>query len=164
MHQRYDDILSRITEEPKWFDENGVPRYCVFRPENVAIYATECVLMEIECRSCGRLYRVATTDLVVRDWARRQREVGVLQGERQAEHIKLADLIASGEVAYGDPPNACCDSCQSGATMRSIPHRVLEYWHRYQRTGSMRWQRDASFEGEVASPLRARSQVETPRS
>jgi hypothetical protein len=40
MYRRYDDILSRIAEEPTWFDEHAVPRYCTFAPDQIAnIYA-----------------------------------------------------------------------------------------------------------------------------
>ena len=28
MFQHYHDIQSRIAELPRWFDEQGVPRYC----------------------------------------------------------------------------------------------------------------------------------------
>jgi hypothetical protein len=34
MLQHYEDILSRIAEPPRWFDEQGVPRYCEFAPES----------------------------------------------------------------------------------------------------------------------------------
>ena len=27
MHEPYDDIKSRVAEEPSWYDENGTPRY-----------------------------------------------------------------------------------------------------------------------------------------
>jgi len=45
MLQHYEDILSRIAEPPRWFDEQGVPRYCEFAPHCIAnIYADECAL------------------------------------------------------------------------------------------------------------------------
>lgn len=60
MHHCYDDILSRIPEEPIWFDEHAVPRYCEFDPKRVAnAYADEVALVEVTCQSCGRLFHVA---------------------------------------------------------------------------------------------------------
>jgi hypothetical protein len=56
----YDDILTRITEEPSWFDEHAVPRYCEFAPNKVAnIYTNEAALVEVTCHHCRRLFRVA---------------------------------------------------------------------------------------------------------
>jgi hypothetical protein len=44
MLQHYEDILSRIAEPPRGFDEHGVPRYCDFAPHRIAnIYAREIV-------------------------------------------------------------------------------------------------------------------------
>ena len=60
MLQHYEDILSRIAEPPRWFDEQGVPRYCEFAPDRIAnIHAQECALLAIECQSCGRPFIVA---------------------------------------------------------------------------------------------------------
>jgi len=36
MLRRYDDIRSRIGDPIRWWDDNGVPRYCDFSPGNVA--------------------------------------------------------------------------------------------------------------------------------
>ena len=60
VYQCYDDILSRIAEEPVWFDEHAVSRYCKFAPDNLAnIYAGEAALAEVTCQVCKRLFRVA---------------------------------------------------------------------------------------------------------
>jgi DNA-directed RNA polymerase subunit N (RpoN/RPB10) len=62
MLSNYEDILSRIAEPPRWFDEQGVPRYCDFAPHHIAnIYADECALLAIACQSCGRPFIVAHT-------------------------------------------------------------------------------------------------------
>jgi DNA-directed RNA polymerase subunit N (RpoN/RPB10) len=61
MLQHYEDILSRISEPPRWFDEQGVPRYCEFAPDRIA-NARECALLAIECQSCGRPFIVALDD------------------------------------------------------------------------------------------------------
>jgi hypothetical protein len=36
MFQNYSDITERIAETPKWWDENGVPRYAEFEPRRAA--------------------------------------------------------------------------------------------------------------------------------
>ena len=42
MKANYADILIRIKEEPKWYDENGTPRYEKFHPSfSPDIYARE---------------------------------------------------------------------------------------------------------------------------
>jgi len=34
----YDDIRSRIKDAIRWWDDNGVPRYCDFSPEECGVY------------------------------------------------------------------------------------------------------------------------------
>ena len=125
MRESYDDIRSLIERKPLWFDEHGVPRYVPFGPRLCAnIYADEAVLAEVACQACGRLFHVAhSTD----------RRRG-----------KIADLIRARELEYGDPPNVGC--CLAGATMNSVPHRVIEYWA---RSSVMVWSRDPALEVEI---------------
>lgn len=55
MHTCYNDILSRVSEDPKWFDEHAVPRYCEFSPDECAdIYARQVCLLLAECQNCAR--------------------------------------------------------------------------------------------------------------
>jgi len=59
MKADYKDITSRIDEKPSWYDQNGVPRYGKFHPDNCPdIYANMVVLMRIECQSCGMPFDV----------------------------------------------------------------------------------------------------------
>lgn len=103
----YSDIRSRIEEEPKWWDEYGVPRYCDFSHERVAdIYANDCALVEIACQACQRRFLVAFS------WSKSSKPLTV-------EDIK--------RLHYGDPPNACCGI---GATMNCEDLRVVEFWQR----------------------------------
>jgi hypothetical protein len=151
VHQHYTDILCRISESPKWFDENGTPRYCAFEPSMAAnIYAKECALTEISCQACNRGYVVAI------DTATALRHAHDF--EAKGRYFVLADIIRSHKIQYGDPPNVHC--CDAGHTMNSIPRRVLEYWHRMQSTiiknghevistGSLNWERDQSLEIEI---------------
>jgi hypothetical protein len=116
MHHHYDDITGRIKEPPLWYDENGVPRYCEFGPdEGASIYARQIALLEIACQACGERFMVAmswTPSLCAtdqHDWS-------------------LADLIQDGSIHYGDPPNADC--CGIGASMNCEDLRVVEFWVR----------------------------------
>jgi hypothetical protein len=113
MHTEYSDIMERIAEPPKWFDEHAVPRYCDFSPREVAdIYASEALLAEIACQGCERRFLVAMS------WCEHDgllRKVPAPSENRSVIH-------------YGDPPNVSC--CAAGPTMNSVPLRVVEFWSR----------------------------------
>lgn len=110
----YQDIRSRISEEPRWWDEAGVPRYCDPFPRHLAdIYASEAVFAEIACQSCGERFVVAFS----RSWR------DMIDGGKT-----LAEQIADDTIHYGDPPNTGC--CPGGATMNSEFIRVLSLWIR----------------------------------
>jgi hypothetical protein len=141
----YADIRSKIAEQPQWFDENAVPRYCAFTPEEVSnIYASEAVLVEIGCQGCRRAFQVAFS------LDRMQAQV--------SGNSSLADAIRERSLHYGDPPNVRC--CDSGPTMNSEPRRVLEYWRthhqRYVKDSIVtdgkyfEWERDGSLEVGIA--------------
>jgi hypothetical protein len=116
MHHHYDDIRSRIADEPKWFDESGVPRYCDFSPDETAnIYADQIALVLIACQSCGKQFRVCMVSDMMR-----------LVYERPS----LWEQIKDGSLHYGDPPNVRC--CPAGPTMNCIDIRVLEAWQKQQ--------------------------------
>jgi hypothetical protein len=149
MFHHYADIISRIAEPPRWYDEQGVPRYCDFAPFVIAnIYANECVLLEIECSGCGQIIIAALDDKGANEaaWIPHQ----------PMPHHKIADLIRSGELNCGDPPNVDC--CRAGPSQNPVIRRVIEYWSRYQDSyfergspvrfvrGSTDWQRDRSLE------------------
>jgi hypothetical protein len=107
MHASYDDIISRISAAPTWFDEYAVPRFCEFSPtHSVNISSDEVALAEIECQGCGRVFRVAFS------------QVNVPSGT-------VAEAIVAKMLHYGDPPNVEC--CGTGPVTNSIPRRVLEY-------------------------------------
>ena len=121
MHTYYGDILSRISEEPVWFDEYAVPRYCEFAPDKLAnVYAHETALAEVTCQVCKRLFRVAFSKA---NW-----KLGT-----------IADAIRSRTLHFGDPPNVCC--C-GNMHMNSEPRRVIEYW----RLQDGNWTRDPALE------------------
>lgn len=68
MKSDYEDIRSRIAEEPSWFNEDGVPRYGKFHPSNLSnIYSHEGALVDVACQSCGHLFKVAFSSSFVTD-------------------------------------------------------------------------------------------------
>lgn len=116
MNHHYDDIRSRIAEAPKWWDEHAVPRYCEFTPDETAdIYAHEVALVEIACQGCDQEGRT-TLFLVAFSW----------NGWEPGEIPVMLEQVK--QLHYGDPPNTGC--CLGGATMSSIPRRVVEFWRK----------------------------------
>lgn len=164
LHDYY-DIRKRIDAEPKWWDENGVPRYDEFCPGDIAnIYAEECALVLITCQNCVHEFKVAFSQSslsritgcerqLLRELEERlprtKEEFKAIEKEVFEREWKrtLADSIREKSLHYGDPPNVDC--CGAGATMNSEPRRVLEYWRRYDRNGTdiiLEWHRDRSLE------------------
>jgi len=122
MNNRYADILDIIPDEPKWWDEHAVPRYCDFSPrENANIYADEVVLMLIQCQDCEKEYKVCLSLSTMGRFNR---------ADPEKPYPSLAERIETREIHYGDPPNNCGEGCCAGATMSSVPVRVLEFWRR----------------------------------
>jgi hypothetical protein len=128
MHNAYQDIRTRISEPPLWWDEYAVPRYVPFTPREVGnIYAREVVLLEIACQACSTRYHVAMSfDMI-------QHALG---------RASLADRINDGSIHYGDPPNACPAPCLAGASMNCFDLRVVEFWRRER----LDWIRDPALE------------------
>lgn len=112
MHQGYEDIRSRISEEPSWFDEHGVPRYGEFSTKALAnIYWREAVLAEIRCQACHEKFLVSMS---FAPFLSRQTS-------------SLEQDVRSGSLHYGDPPSGCCGA---GASMNSEMVRVIQFWKR----------------------------------
>ncbi|WP_456618937.1 MULTISPECIES: hypothetical protein [unclassified Bradyrhizobium] len=146
MHTSYDDIISRISTPPIWFDEHAVPRYCAFEPARSAnIHIGEIALVEITCQSCKRKFHVALSAVNFREGT-------------------IAQAIRSKTLHYGDPPRHDGDpddlnACRAGASMNSEPRRVIEYWYRHDprfvkgtRVINMdyfKWARDPSLEVDI---------------
>lgn len=136
MHHHYADIRKRIPTPPLWWDENAVPRYDPFDPnEGADIYAQEIILLKIRCQSCGRPFEVAMS------WS------------AMDEHVRrvpsLEHRINERTIRYGDPPNVEC--CPAGPTMNSEPDRVLQFWRRKparQRVPALEIDVEASWAGD----------------
>jgi len=116
MKAYYEDIRKRIKEEPKWFDENGVPRYDEFHPKLCPnIYADEVVLIEIKCQACGRRF------LVELSWN--------IHDEIFRKIPSLEERIKNNSIHYGDPPFHLINGKPCvGNTMNSVPLRVVQFW------------------------------------
>lgn len=122
MKRDYKDITDRISESPKWFDENGVPRYCDFYPDEVAnIYAQEVLFLHIGCQNCYRIFDVTLS----------------FDFKRKLENFKE-------DFSYGDPPNIGC--CVTGPSMTSENIKLLEYWNRNEFS---EWERNNSMEFKI---------------
>jgi hypothetical protein len=140
MKPSYKDITSQISAPPSWWQKDGVPRWGDFSPDKAAsIYATEVVLMEVECQACQTKFTVSICN-----------EIGTLNNE-------LAKQILRGQLHYGDPPNTGC--CASGASMNSEPNRILEHWSTHHPEHAkdgiitdfdkyFEWRRNPAYEGD----------------
>jgi hypothetical protein len=135
MHHHYACIRRRIVEPPKWWDEDGVPRYDEFSPRETAnIYAKECVLLRIECQDCEREFDVCMS------WTETDRLL--------YKRPSLLERVRDKTIHYGDPPNVEC--CPAGPTMNSNPRRVLQFWRQEIGAGHMEWERRRDFEIDVS--------------
>jgi len=144
----YEDIFAlaeRLGEKPRWFDENGVPRYCEHHPSSSAdIYAVEVALVLISCQQCGVEMPVQMSH-----------DLGDLLDRVP---VSLAEAAREGTLHYGDPPahDDGADYCHAGCTMNCWDLRVLEFWR---RTG-FEWERVAALEIELPG---ARDSDRVPR-
>jgi len=121
MQPGYEDIHSRIAEEPKWWDENGVPRYEPFEPRMCPRYAPTVALLRIACQDCGREFDV------------------------QLAETEYDENVPVNRWHYGDPPQhdkPPYSGC-AGNTMNCYDLLVLQVW--VWREGE--WRRRRKLEG-----------------
>lgn len=112
MNQAYEDIKSRIKEVPQWYDDNGTPRYCKFHPDMLPdIYASESILLKIECQYCRKKF------LVAMGWSKQDEFFGKKMGFSEMLRIKHIP-------GYGDPPIHGC----IGDTETSDTLKIVEFW------------------------------------
>jgi hypothetical protein len=124
MHTDYKDIIDRITEPPTWYDENGVPRYGEFTPDNCPnIYSSRVGLFKIACQHCGKTFCVEMHANMVIDSFRRNNPPSMWH--------------------YGDPPFHGC----VGDSMNCIDVAVVQFWE--WTAGSFDWIRAEQYEGEI---------------
>ena len=100
----YSDLVERLGD-PRWWDENGVPRYAEFSPDQVANpYARQAALVQFACPRCRALVVCAVsspeidldiqTDLSVRRGAL----YGLLPHFKHCKEIAVGDLVGVKEV------------------------------------------------------------------
>ena len=144
MLRSYGDIRSRITDPIRWWDDNGVPRYCDFSPEECGVSDVVVALVEVGCQACMERFRVAVTF---------DRESLRQVGWRYA--LPTAGNI--GSFRYGDPPihSHGIDGCV-GNTMSSESIRVLEFWQRVQQN----WMRHPEYEIYIGDQERGRKTLD----
>jgi len=138
----YKDIKSRISEEPKWYDENGTPRYCEFHPdESPNIYADEVVLLDIACQACERRFDVEI------NW----HALSVISGGRpESPSEVLRKWLRNARsgmcpLHYGDPP---IHGCATGNTMNCIDIAVKQFW---KKESMKEWERVPELEVPLES-------------
>ena|SRR3990167_6240916 len=123
MKARYSDILSRVQEDPKWYDGYGVPRFDDFHPELCPdIYSHHVALVLIACQSCSQEFEVEM-------------------------HASWFDSLNFHILHYGDPPIHDC----VGDTMNCEDLAVLQAWLKPQASADepYEWQRHPEFEGPI---------------
>jgi hypothetical protein len=146
----YDDVISRINENPTWYTTEGYPRYGEFEPGSCSIYADFSVLMEIGCQSCGDRFFIGRDyesmdrfetliDMTKVEFSsgfkpqkdaiwiniRHAHYAPKLLGENgkpQYRTLDLKDLVQS--WGFGDPPNHGC----VGDTMGCVEIRCVQAW------------------------------------
>lgn len=139
MFPRYDDVTSRITEQPTWYTIEGYPRYGEFKYAECSIYAYYSILMLIECQDCGKEFHIGQDfdhfdifeHLIIVDnqeiWAPMRYAVYANIVETQEAKIIARILTLESLVknwAFGDPPNHGC----VGDTMGSIERKSVQVW------------------------------------
>jgi hypothetical protein len=145
VYRYYEDIIERINEPPRWFDERAVPRYCDFSPDQIAnIYARECALILVACQNCGRRFRKA----VSHDPWEALSVVTLVTGAPPADsaidrwRASFRRALERRQITYhGNPPNMRC--CPAGPTMTADFIAVLEYWR---RDDTLEWTREREVE------------------
>lgn len=154
MHHDFEDITSRISEQPSWWDSNGTPRYGDFVPKACPnIYAEEVALLLIRCQNCHKEFKVEMhMDMLQRvDRFAALKASGKVQDEDAKEvvkHFTLAVWIKEGVIHYGDPPRHDYTECAAGQSMNCEDIKVLEYW----RKDQWDWVRDSSLEIDIVMP------------
>ena len=118
MKASFDDIRALTALDPQWYDSNGVPRYCEFRPfESPNIYAREVVFFEIACQHCGQRFLVEEHRDELQEAYRKA---------CGAKDFHLTEAVQKHTLSYRDPPYHGC----TGDSMLSVTLRVIEFWRR----------------------------------
>lgn len=125
MYPTYSDIRSRLGF-PKWFDQNGVPRYSEFSPNEAAeIYYNWVALLEVKCQACGRIFLCATA---LDEW-------NLYHGPDVPIDINEEEIL-NHLLGWGDAPwhgyqsDINGENSQCAGTTMSTDFRVKEIWRK----------------------------------
>ena len=126
MRAAYEDIRRRIADPPRWWAENGVPRYDPFRPQDCScLTAHQVVLLRIACAACRQEFDVEIY---------RQQTNRFEEGKHRGDWLLPFDAVSEIRLDYGDPPRHGEEPGEFrgclGESMNSNPLRVLEAWFR----------------------------------
>ena len=113
----YEDIKSRINEEPKWYTNHGVPRYCDFSPRETGVYVHYALLVEIQCQACHQPFLVG-------EGYNRENWNAVMRKDEKNYFNDIEKIVK--HYHYGDPPNHGCMG--AGDTMNCDDIRFVEVW------------------------------------
>lgn len=127
MNDAYEDIKSRIKEQPTWYDVYGAPRYGEI-PDDLKEH-----IRRIKCQSCGQVFTVCLVHAVYHtfraemfDFVPVSYETVQLRGRSYRLPALYRCVVTERGVPnhwhYGDPP---CHGCV-GDTMNSEPEYTWE--------------------------------------
>lgn len=149
MKASYIDIRKKIKEEPRWFDENGVPRYDKFSPDlSPNIYAEEVVLVEIACQNCEKRFFVEMNWSKYSSILRGSKGKSLKEIEKESFKERVKSWLKDKKcfpLHYGDPPhhNLGENRCV-GETENCYDLRIVEFWRR-----KFEWRRLRRYEVEL---------------
>lgn len=152
MNSSFEDITKQLGE-PKWYDDLGYPRYCIFNPDKISnIYACCTALLTISCQGCGREFEVAvnyTDHNFYRCFGEKMRAVaGTDNFQINKFIVPFLNTLTPEDFAnafhYGDPPNHGC----IGDSMNVFDLRINQFWLRLK----LDWKRYKQFEIEMEKP------------
>lgn len=110
----YADIKALTDQEPTWYDDNGVPRYCAFSPDSLGVYIKYACYVEIACQSCAKRFMVGV-GANAHSW---------FPGDEEPHFNTLESLTT--RFHYGDPPRHDC----VGDTMNCVDIKIVEAWQK----------------------------------
>lgn len=147
MLRSYYDIISKLGS-PKWFDNNGVPRYEDFVPWLCGVYVDYIAYINLRCQGCNNSFMVTVE--------RRKFRLYPEIAQTNLPNKETGDL---GDFHYGDPPRHNTDGTFHpanwdlhcvGVTMNSYPARIVEFWLKNQDHD---WERDPTKEFEFREEI-----------
>lgn len=105
MYPLYKELREKLGE-PLWVDQNGVPRYCEFHPDIASeIYGDWVALMEVECQSCGKVFKCARGVCRVME---------VIKSRGQVQLENTAAQMIPYLIGWGDAPWHDADGNEAG--------------------------------------------------